>query len=538
MKRCGLYVRVSTDNQLRGPEGSLKSQMQRLREELATKSTAEDPWVETKQYVEEGYSGKNINRPKFRELLSDIRDGVIDTVLCTELSRISRSLSDFLGIIGYFKEFHVELIVLKQSIDTTTPIGKVIFTILVALSEFEREMTAHRTSENMYARARRGLWNGGQLLGYNINPHKKGYLLINEEEAKLVKDAYSMYIKLGSCSAVAKYLNEKGYRTKEYTSVNGKHHPGKKFTKQFIHHILTNRSYIGEKEVNKNCKHASQKELADNKKYAIVKACWGGIIRNEVFERIQKSLKRKFRRSAHQTNNYPFLLSGIAKCGICGSPFEGATTTKRNRKKYYYYRHSQKNKACKIKPVSADILDISVKERINSLVTIESGILEDIVKTANQKLRNLAPEFNRLIKQKQRELNSVKIRIDSLLEHKTGLSEQQMREIVSPRLDEEHHRHVEICSEIARLKSELSSLKDNYIKPEDFKQNASIIFRALQKLAPVKQKEVISALLDRILVYPNKLELFFFRMSKRLSSDSLLMNEDWFEGRLQCGANC
>lgn len=171
MKRCGLYVRVSTDNQS-SPEGSLKSQMQRLEEELIRKSSAGDPWSATKRYVEEGYSGKNMNRPKFKELLRDIRTGAIDTVVCTELSRISRSLKDFLAIIEYFNKFKVELIVIKQNIDTTTPIGKVIFTILVALSEFEREMTAHRTSENMLARARRGLWNGGQLFGC-LNGHPK-----------------------------------------------------------------------------------------------------------------------------------------------------------------------------------------------------------------------------------------------------------------------------------------------------------------------------------------------------------------------------
>jgi site-specific DNA recombinase len=536
MKRCGLYVRVSTDNQLRGPEGSLKSQMQRLREELAAKSTAEDPWVETRQYVEEGYSGKNINRPKFKELLRDIRDGVIDMVLCTELSRISRSLRDFLEIIDYFKKFDIQMIVLRQNIDTTTPIGKVIFTILVTLSEFERDLTADRTSENMLARARRGLWNGGQVLGYNINPHKKGYLIISNEEAKVVEDAFSMYIKLGSCSAVAKYLNEKGYRTKEYTSVNGKHHPGRKFTKQYMHHILTNKTYVGEKEVNKYCKHADQKALIENKRYSIVKACWDGIIKKEVFERVQKSLKRKFKRSIHQVNNYPFLLSGIAKCGICGSPFEGATAKKPNGKQYYYYRHSQKNKACKIKPVSAYVLDIFVKERINSLITTNSGILEDIVETANQKLHNLAPELSKLVKQKHKELNSVKIKIDSLLTHNTGLSEQQMREIVSPRIDEQHRRHVEIGNEINRLKSELDNLKNNYINPKEFKENASVVLRALQKLSPIKQKEVISALIDKIMVYPGKLKLFFFRMKSRLRLVDALPGEDWFEERLQCGA--
>ena len=111
-----------------------------------------------------------------------------------------------------------------------------------------------------------------------------------------------------------------------------------------------------------------------------------------------------------------------------------------------------------------------------------------------------------------------------------------MREIVSPRIDEQHRRHVEIGNEINRLKSELDNLKNNYINPKEFKENASVVLRALQKLSPIKQKEVISALIDKIMVYPGKLKLFFFRMKSRLRLVDALPGEDWFEERLQCGA--
>jgi len=82
-------------------------------------------------------------------------------------------------MVDYFREKNVDFICLKEDFDTTTAQGKCFLTIMGALNEFEREQTSERTRANMLARAERGLWNGGQLLGFDLNAQKKGYIIPN-----------------------------------------------------------------------------------------------------------------------------------------------------------------------------------------------------------------------------------------------------------------------------------------------------------------------------------------------------------------------
>ncbi|MCK9520913.1 MAG: recombinase family protein, partial [Dehalococcoidia bacterium] len=173
---AALIVRVSTDMQARNPEGSLKNQLQKLRQHIEYKTEmAGEEWTEVAVYELKGVSGKNSARSREFELLfADIRAGRVNTVICTSIERLCRSLRDFLNLFELFVENGVEFIALKQQYDTTTPQGKLFITILMALAEFEREQTAERTRDAALARAERGLWNGGRILGYDLDPERQG----------------------------------------------------------------------------------------------------------------------------------------------------------------------------------------------------------------------------------------------------------------------------------------------------------------------------------------------------------------------------
>ncbi len=121
-------------------------------------------------------SGKDsIRSPEFERLFEDVRAGRVNTVVCTSLDRICRSVSDFLHFFEFLSEHDAQFICLKQQYDTTSPQGRLFVTIMMALAQFEREQTAERTRDAVLARAERGLWNGGRLLGYDLDPERKGY---------------------------------------------------------------------------------------------------------------------------------------------------------------------------------------------------------------------------------------------------------------------------------------------------------------------------------------------------------------------------
>ena len=137
----------------------------------------------------------------------------------------------------------------------------------MALAEFEREQTSERVKEATLARSLRGLWNGGHVLGYDLNPERKGHIIPNEKEKALVNFAFDAYLKQGSILSTAKVMNSNGYRTKVYTTHAGRYHPPQEFSYSSIKNMLTNYTYIGRKEINKKARNKGQSQLPDGEQY-------------------------------------------------------------------------------------------------------------------------------------------------------------------------------------------------------------------------------------------------------------------------------
>jgi len=111
-KLCALVIRVSTARQARNPEGSLTNQLQRLRAHINYKTTAcGEKWVEVERYVLKAVSGKDSMKSReFARLFEDIRTGKVNTIICTALDRISRSVKDFLNFFEYLTRYNVEFV--------------------------------------------------------------------------------------------------------------------------------------------------------------------------------------------------------------------------------------------------------------------------------------------------------------------------------------------------------------------------------------------------------------------------------------------
>ena len=130
------YVRVSTieQNEARQLEGLKKFNI--------------DKWFTEKA------SAKDTNRPQLKAMLDYVREG--DTVYIHDFSRIARSTKDLLNLIDEFDKSGIQLISLKENIDTQTPTGKLLLTVLSAICQFERDLTVQRTNEGLKAARARG----------------------------------------------------------------------------------------------------------------------------------------------------------------------------------------------------------------------------------------------------------------------------------------------------------------------------------------------------------------------------------------------
>ncbi len=511
IKRCGLYIRVSTDLQAKEIEGSLKTQRQRLEEELARRGAEECQWVVLKVYEERGRSGKDTNRPEFQSMLQDIKDGLIDVVACTELSRVSRSVIDFLKFVHFLEEYRCDFLCLKQNFDTTTSHGKLLVTITVALAQFERELTSERTKSAFLARARRGIWNGGVVLGYRPDASHKGYLVINPEEADLVRLIFKLYTEVGSYTKVRDLINAKGYRTKAYTSRRDKHHPVQPFAKGDIESILHNALYTGRIEVNKKHKHRDQSKLPEQERYQLVAGQHESIIEEALFNKVQEliALNGRINKSFAKPAKYNHLLGfQIIRCGACNSTMTPSWATGRSRI-HPYYQCTKIDKigrdACRIRRVPAEALEGLIFQRVRRIAESQQ-LCEDLVQHTN---RTLGREIGPLRQRKaalERQLGEVdaqaKVVIKQLVTDGGG-----DLFYVRETLREAEERRVQLKEEIAKVEAEIRHYDQRTVNPEKLRQGLALFEVAFGELTPVEQKRATQLVVKEVVYTPERIAL-------------------------------
>ncbi len=332
--KCALYIRVSTEEQASNPEGSIKSQEQRLRQVVDFKNQEGAFGEISGVFVDRARSGKDTNRQALQRLLQAIRNREVSLVMVTELSRLSRSIKDFCEMWELMRSNSCEFQSLREQFDTTTAAGEMVLYTLANIAQFERKQTSERITANLKARAERGLCNGTVPFGYKLDPEKKGHLLIQNEDAAIVREAFCAFIREGCLSKTARALNQNGFRI-------GKHRQGKPrlgyFTNGNLHFLLKNRAYLGLRVY-----HVKGEEK-------VTKAVWPAIIEKKIYDKVQKTLTvtAKFRRSKYLGKRYPYLLSGIVFCGHCGERLCGKSAHGRLSKvPYYEHSWSARRQAC------------------------------------------------------------------------------------------------------------------------------------------------------------------------------------------------
>ena len=231
--RCAIYTRKSCEDGLEQEFNSLDAQ--RLSAENYIASQIHENWrLISKHYDDGGYSGGNMNRPALKELFEDIKAGQIDMVVVYKIDRLSRSLFDFSRIVELFEEHNVGFVSVTQAFNTSTSSGKLMLNMLLSFAQYERELTGERIRDKFAAAKKLGLWMGGYApLGYDI---QKRQLVINHDEAQIVKLIFELFQLTESCTMVADELNRRGYRTKSRNHA-GKNVGGRLFVANDVRRI-------------------------------------------------------------------------------------------------------------------------------------------------------------------------------------------------------------------------------------------------------------------------------------------------------------
>lgn len=171
-------------------------------------------------YEDEGFSGKNTERPSFQRMLCDCRKHPFYAIVCYRLDRISRSVSDFSSLVEFLNKQKVALVCIKEQFDTATPMGRAMMYMASVFAQLERETIAQRVQDNMYQLARSGRWLGGtvptgffsaqkQLIVWNGKQIPVYTLQAKEDGASVVTTIYEEFLRLQTLSGVKQSLKER-----------------------------------------------------------------------------------------------------------------------------------------------------------------------------------------------------------------------------------------------------------------------------------------------------------------------------------------
>ncbi|MCX5999629.1 MAG: recombinase family protein [Chloroflexi bacterium] len=509
-KHVALVLRVSTDRQAQNDEGSLKNQLQRLRQHIEYKTvTCGEEWIEAGVYELKGVSGKNSMRSReFERLFADVRAGRINTILCTALDRICRSVKDFLWFFEFLNEQRAEFVCLKQNYDTTSAQGRLFVTMMMALAEFEREQTSERNRDATAARAERGLWNGGRLLGYDADPNKKSSLVPNSEESAIVNFAFDTYLECGAITKTTEALNRRGYRTKSYTSRRGIYRPGAEFYDSTVQYLLKNPAYIGKKEINKG---AIRKKGGNGKEYRLVDAVWPAIVSAEKFEAAQRLMAEngQTKRNAATPIQHSYVLSrGILRCGRCGTTMEGRCGTGRLGIRYFDYVCQKKE--CSLH-VAADEVEGAVLDRIRQLAS-DGDLLQRLTAEANTRLLRQKPSLEKRRQGLLKSLAEVKAQADRLLDRWSGLEEHAGNSFVTEKLNDLAHRRADLEAGLLEVEQALRQVQEQAVTVDVVRHALARIDEVYGQLRPFEQRELMGLVLKQAKVNEREIVLEIYAL--------------------------
>lgn len=314
-KKVCAYARVSTDSQ--SQEESLENQIQYYKNLISDNPDYEYAGI----FADRGITGTTENRPEFQKMLQLCRKGKVDLIITKSISRFARNTALLLETVRELKDINVEVRFEKENINTLSGDGELMLTVLSSFAQEESK----NVSDNIKWRVKRQFENGKlminttRFLGYDKDEY--GDLIINSDEAYIVRRIYSDYLVGKGTFKIAKELNAEGVPTVA----------GGKWQDTTILYILKNEKYKGDALLQKYYTEDSLKKKKIRNHGEVdsfyVEDNHSPIISKEIWDKVQKEIRRRAETKGNiqgdtskYTRRYP--LTDMLYCSKCGAPLK------------------------------------------------------------------------------------------------------------------------------------------------------------------------------------------------------------------------
>jgi len=489
--RCAIYTRKSTDENLDNGFSSLDAQ--REAGENYIRSQQQEGWVASPDRYDDGaYSGATLERPALQRLLADVRAGKVDTIVVYKIDRLSRSLMDFARLVGELEECEVSLVSVTQQFNTTTSMGRLTMNILLSFAQFEREVITERIRDKIAAEKRRGRWVGGvPPLGYDVDrEHRR--LVVNADEAAIVRYIFRRFLQLPSVVALVRELEAKGYKTKSWTTQKGKVKDGRPWNKGNIYRLLNNPAYVG------LIRH-KDKTYPGAHEAIIDKALW---------DEVQEVLAQNSTARANTTRaKTPSMLRGLIRCGHCGTAM-GVTYSTKDKKRYRYYLCVRASKSgyevCSVRNVPAGDVEAAVLTQLRRVFQAPEVLTEAfrvIQRREEQDRERLSVERGTM----EKEIAEIKANASRLIHSNLGQLDQSA--FVAEELGRMERQVEGLSRRLHLVTTELVLLEHSPTTEAGLLAEIEVLDRIWNELFPAEQERLLHLVVDKITVNPDGLVL-------------------------------
>ena len=519
MSKAAIYARKSKATE---KGASVENQINRCKTHLNNMDI-----TDISIYTDDGFSGKNTDRPAFTQMMNDAKAKKFQVLICYKFDRVSRNVSDFSSLVDELTELGISFISLSEQFDTSTPIGKAMMNICSVFSQLERETICLRVTDNMYDLAENGYWLGGECpTGYkhkrvsyvNSKGAQKSYAILEpiEDELALVHFIYDKYLELGSLSKLEKFTLTNNIKSKK----------NKDFSKTTLALILRNPAYVKADEqvfnyfkslkintfgnpdgihgvlIYKRHKGKGGKlHNMDEWIYSI--SSHEGIIDSEQWLNVQKLLNANKAKAPALGCSNTALLSGLVTCANCNKPMRVAYGNKipnSNDRRYYYMctlKHNSGKTRCNSRNVNGFDLDRIVVNKIKEL-SVNKTVLLNQLNNYNSSLKN---SYNSTYYESiKKEISNNNISINNLLNNVALTTDEDVVKILLSKISSLKEDNKQLSDKLSTINSEIES-------NEQLIKNYSKLIERLKKLsiyidtATIEEKKnLINSIIERVYV--------------------------------------
>ncbi len=523
MKQTAVYARVSTQRQKEGD--TIKSQL----DSLLLYANQEGYYVNKNWiFLDDGVSGKSLQRPALDELRDIIRSEVIDCVLIYSTDRLARNYSHQLILLEEFRKHGVKVCFLKSPPAGDTPEAIMLNHFQGIFAEYERALILDRSRRGKIYKAKQGNPVCLPSVAYGYKRIKNGheiFIEICEQEVRVVKEIFRLYVhEKKAITEIARILTQAGFKTANNKPV---------WIASSIRHMLKNTAYIGTAYYGKTegsdgvtnrirhyrsgkslkTKHA-RKILSEEKWLPIPMPT---IISESDFEQAQIQLKVN-RELALRNTKEPTLLQGLVFCGECGYPFYKRSRKYKDVSRSYYYCKSHgdsKLKKCSNKwAYQQELDDLVYKETVKMLQNpflVRAELSRRVKESADQE------DYERQEISYKKELLKITEERDRLLDaYQSGLIE--LEELKKRHQEANKRRNV-----IEKLNQKIQALKFDNENIRDLEKGLENALKAMklssENLCFKEKQKIIRLLVEKIVIYPTEVKIIHCISPKAIAQE-------------------